>query len=127
MSPQAQSHHHQDLKYVSVSELSVFRLATIMGESSKAHRVLTGSEQNKTRVQYGGKAKKIKDRIVSPKDFTPMQRPQSSWGRRQKIRVLDFLFHPKISIDSDLIDQSRPPTEREGFEIYKIPQTTISE
>lgn len=82
----------------------------------------------------GPKPKKIQDRVLRPQDLKIIQRPERSWSQQQKIRVLVFLYHHRITYQAvgrhDSVGpkpwQSRPPTQQEASEIYRVPQNTIS-
>lgn len=79
---------------------------------------------------HGRKPKLIKHRILKLEDLKPI-RPERSWSPRQKLRVLVFLYHHQIPINSTIRNYStaeyRALTQLEASEIYGVPQRTISE
>ncbi|RPB01142.1 DDE-domain-containing protein [Choiromyces venosus 120613-1] len=76
------------------------------------------------RKRRGPKAKPISKRILTERHTNSIIRPECTYSRRQKVRVLVFLEHHRIP--QKRAGYFRKPTQKEAGEIYKIPQRTIS-
>lgn len=76
--------------------------------------------------QRGPTATKITERELTERDLRPIIFPERTYSQKQKLRVLSFLEHHRIALESQP-GEYRRPTQVEASALFQIPQRTISD